>query len=676
MWRPFRFARLGLAGRDGAALGAALVRLGPALLGLAFGVLALGPALGPGFVLRYDMVFVPDPPVHLGDGFPRAVPSDQVVAVLSAVIPGEIVQKAILLGLFVLAASGAAALARDALPGSGIVPRLAAAAFYAWNAYLAQRLLIGQWALLLGYAGLPWAVRAVSHAGSHAGSHAVSRGVSRGGAVRLAAALLPAAVGGFQAMLVSALTVLPVAVLCRRDGGGEGGSDGGEGDGRDGGGGGRVRAVLSSVSPPLGVLAVLSLPWLVPALTSVIGADTAADPAGVAAFAPRADGPFGTLGSLLTLGGIWNSHAAVPGQDMPALAAVRLALALVAIAGFVRLGFVRFGFARLGFVRRPAWWRGLAAAACAGVVIACAGAFAPGVPRALISWWAGFGPLRDGQAYIAPLALAQAVGVAVAVTALRAAMPAPVAAATVVVPVLALPTFALGAFGRLGTAEYPEEWRRVQAIVNGDPAPGALLSLPWSAYRAFAWNGGRVVLDPATKMFSRPVVWNDGLVVGTGDGTRIRLAAESPRARRIGALLAAPEAAPGAHAALPTASSTASPTVPSTASPTTPPTTPPATSVTVSPIASPIEPPAASPTTRTVPPAVSTVSPTVPLATPPTVSALVPPTASLTASLTVALRREGVRYVLVEGIDENTFLSRFPGVTPVYRGRELLLIRL
>jgi len=66
----------------------------------------------------------------------------------------------------------------------------------------------------------------------------------------------------------------------------------------------------------------------------------------------------------------------------------------------------------------------------------------------------------------------------------------------------------------------------------------------------------------------------------------------------------------------------------------------------------------------------------VPLATPPTVSALVPPTASLTASLTVALRREGVRYVLVEGIDENTFLSRFPGVTPVYRGRELLLIRL
>ncbi|GAB3161642.1 hypothetical protein [Microbispora hainanensis] len=568
-----------------------LVRLGPVLLGLAFGVLALGPALGPGFVLRYDMVFVPDPPVRLGDGFPRAVPSDQVVAVLSAVIPGEIVQKAILLGLFVLAASGAAALARDALPGGGIVPRLAAAAFYAWNAYLAQRLLIGQWALLLGYAGLPWAVRAVSQAVSPA----VSPAVSRGGAVRLAVALLPAAIGGFQAMLVSALTVLPVAALRQK------------GDRGEGGGGGRARAVLTTA----GVLAVLGLPWLIPALASVARADAAADPAGVAAFAPRADGPFGTLGSLLTLGGIWNSHAVVPGQEMPALAAVRLALALVAVAGFVRLGFVR-----LGFVRRPAWWRGLATAACAGVLIACAGAFAPGAPRALIGWWAGFGPLRDGQAYVAPLALAQAVGVAVAVTALRAALPAPVAVAAVAVPVLALPTFALGAFGRLGTAGYSEEWRRVQAVVNGDPAPGALLSLPWSAYRAFSWNGGRVVLDPATKMFSRPVVWNDGLVVGAGDGTRIRLAAESPRARRIGALLAAPEAAP------------------------------------------------------------TTASPTAPLSVPLSVPLTASPTASPTASLTAALRREGVRYVLAGGVDENTFLSRLPGAALVYRGRELLLMRL
>src|SRR4051812_32986545 len=125
------------------------VRLAPAALGLVLGVLALGPALGPGFTLRYDMVFVPDPVwAANGGGFPRAVPSDQVVALLSAVVPGQIGQKAVLLGIFVLAASGAAAL----VPPDRTAARLAAAAFYAWNAYLAQRLLLGQWALLLGFA--------------------------------------------------------------------------------------------------------------------------------------------------------------------------------------------------------------------------------------------------------------------------------------------------------------------------------------------------------------------------------------------------------------------------------------------------------------------------------------------------------------------------------------------
>ena len=33
---------------------------------------------------------------------------------------------------------------------------LAAGVFYSWNPYLAERLVMGQWAMLLGYAGLPW----------------------------------------------------------------------------------------------------------------------------------------------------------------------------------------------------------------------------------------------------------------------------------------------------------------------------------------------------------------------------------------------------------------------------------------------------------------------------------------------------------------------------------------
>ena len=60
-------------------------------------VLLLGGALGPGYVLSYDMVWVPDLAVTpdvwgVGTALPRAVPSDAVVAVLDTVIPGMLLR--------------------------------------------------------------------------------------------------------------------------------------------------------------------------------------------------------------------------------------------------------------------------------------------------------------------------------------------------------------------------------------------------------------------------------------------------------------------------------------------------------------------------------------------------------------------------------------------------------
>ena len=139
-------------------------RLRPSLgaaTGLVLGLLALGPGLRRGFLLSYDMVFVPREPFTsamfgLAGGAPRAVPSDFAVAVASRLLPADIVQKLVLLLIFVLACSGAAAL----LDREPALARLAAAVFYGWNPYVAERLIIGQWALLVGYAGLPWVLRA------------------------------------------------------------------------------------------------------------------------------------------------------------------------------------------------------------------------------------------------------------------------------------------------------------------------------------------------------------------------------------------------------------------------------------------------------------------------------------------------------------------------------------
>ena len=126
----------------------------------------------------------------------RAV-SDAVLAVLSRIVPADIVQKLVLLSIFALACAGAAAL----LEREPWFARLTAGVFYAWNPFVAERLIMGQWAMLLGYAGLPWVLREV-------------RGrAGRIGPWRLAAAIVPAAVGGFAAMSITVLAAVPVA-LC------------------------------------------------------------------------------------------------------------------------------------------------------------------------------------------------------------------------------------------------------------------------------------------------------------------------------------------------------------------------------------------------------------------------------------------------------------------------------
>jgi len=83
------------------------------------------------------------------------VPSDLVVAVLSRLVPTDVVQKLLLVGTFVAAGWGS-----GRLVGSGRAAASAAAAFYCWNAFVYERLVIGHWALLIGYAALPWVVLA------------------------------------------------------------------------------------------------------------------------------------------------------------------------------------------------------------------------------------------------------------------------------------------------------------------------------------------------------------------------------------------------------------------------------------------------------------------------------------------------------------------------------------
>ena len=500
--------------------------------GLALGLLALGPGLRRGFLLSYDMVFVPREPFAAalpGLAPPRAVPSGLVIAAASRVVPADVVQKLVLLAIFVLGCAGVAAL----LDREPLLARLAGGAFYAWNPYVGERLIIGQWALLLGYAGLPWVLRAVLDPGQ-------ARWRWAG---RLCLSLVPAVIGGFAAMAITALLVVPAVLLTRS----------------------ARRAAIA-----LAVLAAGSLPWLIPSLQHAVYAD----PAGVAAFAARADTPFGTIGSLLMLGGAWNAQT-VPKAYGGAWSALWLVIVIVALAGVLG-GALRARAWRPGEESRDRW-PGLGIAAATGLLIACVGVTSAGrdLLRAVTAAFPGAAVLRDGQQFVAPLALLEATGFGVAVgwamhpgsfgirkegqererpdgagvaggetgqklgwlaggaTGRKLGRRPDGAGAAIgilalLAPVVLLPGLALGAAGRLRPAWYPAGWLATARMIDASPARGDVLLLPWQTYRTPSWNHGEVVFDPWPLLLSRPVIWNDGTRVGD-----VELAPDDPRARRL-----------------------------------------------------------------------------------------------------------------------------------------------
>jgi hypothetical protein len=452
-------------------------------VGLASALVQLGPLLGRGFVLTRDMVFVPRLPIDahlLGVGtVPRAVPSDLLVALASRVVPGDVVQDVILVAIITFAGWGAARLTARAHAGRRLVPAVAAAALYSWNPYLAEHLRQGQWAVLVGYAALPWVASTAL---------ALHRGDRRAGR-HLFLALAAAAAGGASAELLAVVVAVPIVAWPR------------------GGTGWRRRlAVLTAA------IVVVSLPWLVPSLASL--SKYSADRAGVRAFAARPDTPFGTIGSLLGLGGIWNAQATLPGHGAVVVSAVALATTGVSLWAL--------------WWRRPApRWTGLVVAAVVGLALA-AWAATPGVRRLAVdvaSASAAGGLLRDGQRWLAPFVLAVAVGFGWFVG--WAAERSRLAPLLAVVPMLLLPAAAWGSNGELAAVHWPSEWGTVAAASERLPS-GPVLVLPWSSQRRYGWNGFRVLDDPTDRWLSRRVVGDDSLRVG-----RLATPLEDPLARPI-----------------------------------------------------------------------------------------------------------------------------------------------
>jgi hypothetical protein len=457
------------------------------VLPLVSALLALGimfPLLRSGFVLNYDMVFAPQQdllPESLGlsSALPRSVPADAVVALATRVVPGDIVQKIVLFLALFAGPLGAGRL----VPTDRTWTRVIAAVSYGWSAYVAERLFIGHWPLLLAYACLPWVLRS---------GLALRRGESKA-LPKLILACAPAVLSPPGGVMVA------VAAM--------------------------AAAGWRRIWVTTALAVTLNAPWWTPALFRA-GA-TLSDPAAVSVFSSRAETGATAVTSVLGLGGIWNAEAMPASRSSPVVAVLTIVVVVAALFG-VRVLAASWGAAPT---------RAVLMLGAAGVLVAAMATVPVGatVMRLMVTYLPGAGMLRDAQKWVMWWAPVLAIGFALAVEQLAARLvsrTAPAATAILltaaVLPVAMLPDLAFGGLGRLAAVRYPDDWTAVRTILAEDERPGDVVALPLSTFRRFAWNANRTQLDPAPRVLPRSTVTDDTLIVGD-----IAIRGEDPRPAKV-----------------------------------------------------------------------------------------------------------------------------------------------
>ena len=449
---------------------------------------------GGGYGLARDLVFTPRAPwtldaIGMGTSLPRAVPLDAVLAAFTSVVDGAVVFRVAVVGVLLLAGWGAHRLLATVLPDASTSARCVTAVAAVWNPYVVERLALGQWALLAGYAALWWLLPAV-------------RRVLAGDRTSWSAVVAAAWLGSLTPTGGAALALVAAAGL------------------------------LVSRSRRAGLVLLVTLaaqlPWV---LAGLLGATPAtSDASGVEIFAARAERAGGVWPTLVGTGGIWSPFQ-VPGSLTSWPGHVLTVMVLVVLVA---------GGARVAR-REPA----LAVAAAVGLLLAGL-AHLPGGADAL-GWSVGHVPgaglLRDGQKWLLPYVVlvvaAAGAAVARAETVLRrrdADLGRLVAGTLVLVPVLLMPDAAGRAWEAVEPVTYPAELAEAVAVLDAAEGTGDAVTVPWASYRRFTWGNPVSAADPLPRWTRHRTVVSDELAVVGG-----RLAGEDPRAREIGAVLAEPQ---------------------------------------------------------------------------------------------------------------------------------------
>ncbi len=450
-----------------------MIRWRPWFIYGALAVVIMGPLLLPGYILTIDMPWTP--------WLPEQTPGDSswlfftLLGWLGIVIPSMILQKLLLLAIFIVAGVGAYKLAQDRV---GQWPAYFAGVVYVVNPFVYTRLVAGQYLILLGYALLPWFALALVKLLERPGWKR---------ALYLAAWGFGVATVAIHDIGLIALLALVIVLAASW----------------------RHWPVLLGSAKWLALAFVswlaLCAIWLVPL---VMGRSSTAQQIGE--FSWNQFGGYITAGeqawvplNTLALQGFWIDTAGK--YALPSATGVLFWLAFALIAALVGLGIWRC------VTRRDRLGIALVIAGLIAWILAMGIAWPPVAPitRWLVEYVPFYRGYREPQKWLALLALAYAylgaVGLSVIHERLKGWRQDVAVLLVCLLPLLWVPMLLWGAAGQLRSVEYPASWYELGRRLDSQPGQFKVLMFPWHQYIALDF-AGRTVANPAPAFIGRPVI--------------------------------------------------------------------------------------------------------------------------------------------------------------------------
>jgi hypothetical protein len=450
-------------------------------------LLVMAPLLLPGYILTLDMVFTPSIPLpdHLTSSYPLYV----VLHVLNFVLPSQLIQKLLLIGVLLGSMVGMHRLIMY-IHGAekGPIPwaTVSASLLFAVNPFTYDRFMAGQYHVLLGYALLPWLLRAGLQWGRIPGAQQT---------IRLGLLLVVVGIVSLHTLGIAGLMGISAGLVYglayyRRDG------------------------WLARRAKQLAVIGALFLAgssyWLLPALlgrgrtAETVNRFTTAD---AQAFATTGSNVVQQVANIMQLQGFW---------------AETRHLFILPQSAFVLWGIVVLLLWALVIYGVRAMWRSRPKLALTLLLaMLLAGVTALGVPIRLLSEIIPLaGGYREPQKFVAIWALGYCLFAAYGgATLLRHSHKRPLAytstaLALLLIPLLLTPTMWWGFRGQLTPRHYPAGWYDMRALLETDNSHGAVLFLPWHQYMSYGF-AGRIIASPAENFFaSKTMIVSDDPELG------------------------------------------------------------------------------------------------------------------------------------------------------------------